>query len=133
MNHRIGRMIFGFGVGLLVAILSYRWIMDTAPRAERQLQETVVIAARELITSTVGAGALEIVDPLAPDRVIGKSYVYPIEGGWEVSGFYRRDEVDLWHPYLLTLDDSMALTHAKVSDKALLPKMSEDPRLEVLP
>ena len=46
-NHRIGGLVFAFGVGLLVAFLSYQWITDPAPRLERQLQEATVMAARE--------------------------------------------------------------------------------------
>lgn len=133
MNHRIVRLIFGFGVGLLVAFLAYRWIVDPAPRIERAIQESTVIAARAHLERAVDAGSLEIVDPLAPDRIIGKTYVYRDTNGWEVSGFYRRDEKDLWHPYLMTLDKSLGLTHLKLSDKSLLESMTSDPRLEVLP
>ena len=133
MNHRIGRLIFAFGVGLIVAVLAFRWIADPGPRVERQLQETVVLASRRLLEETLAIGALEIVDPLAPDRVVGKSYVYRAADGWEVSGFYRRDENDLWHPYLMALDAALGLAHLKVSDSALLNRQAEDSMLEILP
>lgn len=133
MNHRVGRLVFGFSVGLIIAVLSYRWIADTGPRIERQEQERVVVASREHLHATLGLGQLELVDPLSPDRVVGKAYVYPAGDGWEVSGFYRRDDQDLWHPYLVTLDASTKLTHLKISDTPLLDRSGEAGVLEVLP
>jgi hypothetical protein len=133
MNHRVGRLVFGFSVGLIIAVLSYRWIADTGPRIERQEQERVVVASREHLHATLDLGQLELVDPLSPDRVVGKAYVYPAGDGWEVSGFYRRDEQDLWHPYLVTLDASTKLTHLKISDTPLLDRSGEAGVLEVLP
>ncbi len=126
-------MVFGIGVGLLAAFLAYRWATDPAPRAERELQETVVITTRRLLSETLDVDALQVVDALAPDRKVGKAYVFSSADGWEVSGYYRRDENDLWHPYLATLDASLALTHLKVSDPALLERPRDSTVLEVLP
>lgn len=132
MNHDVGRVVFAVAVGLLVAVLSYRWIMNTEPRNQRMQEEAVVTEARYLLQSTLEIGALEIVDPLAPDRVVGKTYVYPRDDGWDVSGFYRRDENDLWHPYLIALDANLALMQLRVSDSALLDRNGVG-MLEVLP
>ncbi len=133
MNHHTGRLLFGLGVGLLVAFGAYQWITDPTPRTERQLEETAVIAARNLLESELAIGAVEIVDPLAPDRKVGKSYVYRSDFGWEVSGYYRRDAADLWHPYLMALDNSLTLTHLKLSDPALVGTATDKPYLEILP
>jgi hypothetical protein len=133
MNHRIGRIVFSLGIGLIVAIFAYRWIVDPAPRAERELQESVVATSRDLLVEKLAIGDIEIVDAIAPDRKIGKTYVYRANQGWELSGFYRRNENDLWHPYLMLLDNSAALIHLKVSDGALLDRASDDAALEVLP
>ncbi|MDH3532618.1 MAG: hypothetical protein OEO82_06775 [Gammaproteobacteria bacterium] len=133
MNHRIARLIFGFGVGLFVAVLAYRWAVDPAPRAQRELEESAVAASRGLLTETLAIGALEIVDPLAPDRKVGKTYVYRAGDAWEVSGYYRRDDNDLWHPYLVKLDASLALQHLKIADSSLLDRDNEAAILEVLP
>lgn len=133
MNHRIGRLVFGFGVGILLAFLAFRWASDPAPRLERQLQESVVASARFFLQETLAIGELEIVDPLAPDRKVGKTYVYRAGEGWEVSGFYRRDETDAWHPYLASLDGKQGLLLLKVSDTALLHRQGESPLLEILP
>ena len=133
MNHRLGRLAFGFGVGFLAAFLAFRWASDPAPRLERQLQESVVASGRFFLEQTLAIGELEVVDPLAPDRKVGKTYVYRADEGWEVSGFYRRDDADLWHPYLVTLDDKQALVRVKVSDTALLNRQGKSPALEILP
>ena len=118
-------------VGLAVAVFAYQWITNPAPRQERQNEERAVQASRELLVSVVGAESLEIVDPLAPNRKVGKVYVYAEEPGWAVSGYYRRDEDDEWHPFLMSLDATPAMTHLKVQDEAL--EGNTNPLLEVLP
>lgn len=132
MNHQIGKLLFGLVVGVLVAVFSYRWITNVEPRDDRLQEESVVVASRVLLERTLAIGTLQIVDPLAPDRVVGKAYVYPRESDWEVSGFYRRSDADLWHPYLITLNAELSLVHLKVSDSALLHRDDEE-LLEVLP
>ena len=131
MNHRIARLVFAFGVGLLVAFLSYRWITNPAPRLERQQQEAVVLLARSSLADVTGIAAPEIVDPLAPDRKVGKVYVYRAGDGWEVSGYYRRSDDDQWRPFLMSLDATPKMTHLKVQDPALADMTH--PLLEVLP
>jgi hypothetical protein len=132
MQHQIARIVFALAVGLLIAFLSYRWVTITAPKGAREAEERVVETSRALLQTTLGIGELELVDPLSPDRVVGKAFVYPLSDGWEVSGFYRRGPRDLWHPYLVTLDTSLSLQHLKISDTALLQRNGED-ILEVLP
>jgi hypothetical protein len=135
MNHRVGRLIFGFAVGLLVAIFAYRWVTDPAPRAERELEESVLASARTVLVATLMTGDLEIVDSLNPDRKVGKTYIYRSGSGWEVSGYYRRSADDRWHAYLLSLSDSMELEHLKFQDRdqALVSRASGDARLEAVP
>lgn len=131
MKQRTGGLLFGAGVGLIVAVLSYQWITNPLPREERRLEEAVVLDARNYLNAHLGVR--EIVDPLAPSRKIGKSYVYRAGTGWEVSGFYRRDENDRWHAFLMSLDDARNVRHLKVQDNGLLGRASEDPILEVSP
>lgn len=135
MNHRIASVVFGVVAGLAVAIWSYQWI--TQPREEprgREDEERVVLAARELLTESLGLDNVEFIDPLAPKRSIGKVYVYPYEEGWQVSGFYRRDAIDRWHPFLITMAADRTLVQLKVRDpdKALLERARSDTTLEVL-
>ena len=133
MNHRIGQIVFGLAVGLIIATFAYRWIADPFPRAERAMQEAVVATSRELLKETLAIGRIEIVDALEPDRKVGKTYVFRADEGWEVSGYYRRSERDLWHPYLVTLDSTQSLVHLKISDPDLMDRASNPPILEVLP
>ena len=132
MNHRIGRLVFGFSVGLLAAYYAYNWAVNSGPSAQRAQEEQAVIEARGSLHDTLGMENLTIVDPLLPDRVVGKTYVYASAGGWEISEYYRRDENDLWHPYLVTMNASFAATHVKISDSALL-HLDGQGILEVLP
>ncbi len=133
MNHKIGRLIFGFGVGLLVAVFALKWISDPAPRAERALQETVAVAARQILKETLGLDGLEMVDPVEPDRKVGKSYIYRRNDGWEISGYYRRSDGDRWHPFLMVLDDSVALMSLKVQDPELVDRAQSEALLEAIP
>ena len=132
MNHRIGRLVFAFGVGILLAFASYKWITNPEPRLERQQQESAVMAAREQLEATIGVAGLEVVDPLAQNRKVGKSYVYRAGEGWEVSGYYRRGEDDLWHPYLMSLNSSRVMTHLKVQDDSLQEIAAGNDLVEVI-
>jgi len=133
MNHRIARLLFAFAVGLVVAVLSFKWITNPEPRAERLLEESVVAVARQHLQVMAPGSELELVDPLSPDRNVGKSYVYRASIGWEVSGYYRRGEGDRWHPFLMGIDNADGMISLKVQDSRLADLSSEDPRIEVLP
>ena len=133
MNHRIARLVFALGVGSAVAFMALQWISNPAPRAERELEETIVDFARQQLRETLELDTLMIVDPLAQDRVVGKSYVYRAGDGWEVSGYYRRGEGDRWHPFLMTLNAIPAMTHLKVRDAALDEQAAANALIEVLP
>ena len=135
MNHRIGRAVFALVVGLLVASLSYRWITNPEGRIERVVQETVVASSRAHLKSVLGIESLEIVDPLSPNRKVGKVYVYPEGDSWAVSGHYRRDDADRWHPYLMSLDAERRMSFLKLqdSDQQLNERAASDPLLEISP
>jgi len=132
MNHRIGRSLFALIVGLAVAVFAFQWITNPEPRAERVLEETAVKVARSLLADKIGVDALEIVDPVAPDRKVGKVYVYREAPGWAVSGYYRRSAKDAWHPYLMTMTQDGDLLRLKAQDPALAHKASNDPTLDVI-
>lgn len=133
MNHRIGRMLFAFGIGLVVAFYSYQWITNPEPRAERAAEEQVVERSRIELRSLLAEDSLELVDPLSPDRKVGKVYVYAEGPGWAVSGYYRRGVQDPWHPYLMTLTDDLEFVRLKAKDALLLNQAAGDTRLEVVP
>ena len=135
MNHRIGRVLFALLIGGAVALFSYQWITNPAGREERQLQLTVVDAARAQLKVVLGKDDLEIVDPVSPNRKAGKVYVYPVGEAWSVSGYYRRDDADRWHPFLMSLNAGLELEALKFqdSDAELIERAESDPRLEISP
>lgn len=134
MNHRIGQFVFALLIGLVVAVSAYRWITDPGGREAYALQVNVVEASRLRLRNAIGIEAVEIVDTLAPNRVAGKAYVYPEGDGWSVSGYYRRDDEDRWHPYLMSLRSDLTLASLKLQDKdpALIEHVKQDSRIEVV-
>ena len=135
MDHRIGRTVFAVFAGLLVAYVAYQWITNPAGREERVLQVAVVETSRELIKAVVGGVSLQVVDPLSPNRKVGKVYVFPEGEQWAISGYYRRGEADRWHPYLMTLAADHGLHGLKIQDnnEALLERAALDPLIDVTP
>lgn len=139
VNHKVIRMTVALTIGVFLAFFSYQRVTDQELGQERALEEAAVLAGREILRSIVTAGEeIEIVDPLAPSRVIGKVYIYPAEGGWQLSGYYRRKAQisgDRWHPYLMSLDDGLALIQLSVNDKdeRLKASAASDPRISVDP
>ncbi len=131
---RPGSIVFGILVGLIVAFLSYQWITDPGKREQRVQQELAVNATRAFLREKLVVTELDIVDPLAPDRKVGKVYVYPADDGWEVSGYYRRDDRDEWHAYLalLDVDRSLQLLRVQDDDAALKQRAASDPAFEAL-
>ncbi len=107
-DHRVGRAVFATVTGLVVAWFAFQWITDPVPRAQRQAEEAAVLAARALLAAEVGATGLELVDPLAPNRKVGKVYVYAESPGWAVSGYYRHGEEERWSPYLVRMTGDLA-------------------------
>ena len=132
-KQRIGRAIFVTIFSLGVAWYSYTWITDPSGRAERALQESVVLVARARLAEAVDIAELEFVDPLAEQRKVGKVYIYRTEDGWEVSGYYRRNSDDEWHPWLMRMNAELMRTHLKVQDAGLVERAAGDPALEVTP
>lgn len=133
INHRTGSIVFGLVVGIAVAAWSYQWIGDPQRAAARQAEERAVLRARDLLSERLSLPEPQVVDPLAPNRKVGKVYVYPAAGGWDVSGFYRRDDDDRWHAYLLSVSPGNELAALKVDDDdpGLAALALSDPLLEV--
>lgn len=134
-KNRKGSIVFGLAIGILLALLSYQWISDPSKRLERAEQEQLVMAARRYLGTTLQLSGLEIVDPLSPNRKVGKVYVYPRDADWEVSGYYRRNADDRWHAYLMTLSDDFILMNLKVqdSDNGLIEHSRNNNVLDVIP
>jgi hypothetical protein len=136
INHRVTRWIFAFAAGLLLSLYAFERISDPEPARERAREEAVVLTARGILQRYVAPRqSLDMVDPLQPNRKIGKVYVYPADAGWEISGHYRRNVDDRWHPYLMSLDGEMRLTSLAVkdADERLLALSSRDPKFSAAP
>jgi len=136
INHRYLRWIVAFSVGLVLALLAFQRATDPEPARQRAIEESVVYEARQILVSYVlPGGDLQLVDPLAPDRKVGKTYVWPNEDGWDVSGYYRRDENDVWHPFLMNLDASSQLISLAVKDgnDRLIGMSAQDTKFSAVP
>ncbi len=135
MDDRAGSAVFALLIGLLVVYLSFQWVTNPEGREERSMEIAVVESSRALIATVIEAETLEIVDPVSPNRKVGKVYIYPEGEGWAVSGYYRRDEVDRWHPYLMLLRADHSLISLKLQDSSpqLLKRAESDPLLEISP
>ena len=139
VNHKVIRVVIALAIGVFLALFSYQRITDQEPGLERAQEEAAVLAARKILREFVAVDAeIEIIDPLAPSRVIGKVYIYPADSGWQLSGYYSRvggDQNDRWHPYLMSLDAGLVLLSLSVkdTDSQLIATAAGDPRFSVDP
>ena len=136
ISHKVVRPLVAVTVGLVLALYSYQRITDPEPGLQRATEEAIVMVARDILQSYVSPGNLiESVDAVSPARKVGKSYVYPTDDGWELSGHYRRDENDRWHPYLMVLNGDAGLKSLAVQDgnDRLIGMSAQDPKFSALP
>lgn len=136
INHKVIRPLVALVFGLMLALYAYERVTDPEPALQRAQEEAIVISARDILQSYVAPGALlEIVDPVAPDSKVGKVYILPASQGWEVSGHYRRDENDSWHPYLMALNAGGGLESLAVRDgnDRLIGMSAQDPKFSAVP
>ncbi len=136
ISHKVVRPLVAVTVGLVLALYSYQRITDPEPGLQRAREEAVVMVARDILQSYVSPGNLiEIVDAVSPASKVGKSYVYPTDDGWELSGHYRRDENDRWHPYLMVLNGDAGLKSLAVQDgnDRLIGMSAQDPKFSAVP
>jgi hypothetical protein len=136
LTHRIARITIALGIGLALSLYAYQRVTDPEPAMQRAQEEAVVLAARDILRHYVRPAAeLRIVDPVSPDRKVGKSYIYPTETGWEVSGHYRRDDTDHWHPFLMDLNPDASLAKLSVRDSpdSFPAEARQDPKFNAQP
>ncbi|HWM28987.1 MAG TPA: hypothetical protein VNQ14_11055 [Woeseiaceae bacterium] len=136
MRHNIAKFTIALGVGIALALYAFHRATDPEPAMQRAREEAVVLAARDVLRSYIEAGPeFRIVDPVSPDRKVGKAYIYPTASGWELSGHYRRDATDPWHPFLMELDAERALVGLAVKDGSdgLAAKALKDPKFTARP
>ncbi len=136
INHKVVRPLVAVVVGLVLALYSYQRITDPEPGLQKVREEGLVMVARDILQSYVSPGnAIEIVDALSPASKVGKVYIYPTDDGWELSGHYRRDENDRWHPYLMALNEDAGLKSLAVQDgnDRLIGMSAQDPKFSAVP
>ena len=136
INHKIVRPVVAVTLGLILALYAYQRVVDPEPALQRAREEAVVMTARDILRSYVAPGTnLEIVDPVSPNRKVGKTYIYPAGDGWEVSGHYRRGDADRWHPFLMSLDGGAGLESLAVRDAndRLIGMSSQDLKFSAIP
>lgn len=125
--------VFALIVGLALAWTVYDWATDPQRGLQRQEEEQMVLAARYRLIQTLAlSSAAEVVDPLAPNRVAGKVYIYPSDGMWEVSGYYRRNDQANWLPWLMRVDaDRMHVLRLSSDDPAAKDLAESDPLISL--
>jgi Ni,Fe-hydrogenase maturation factor len=136
INHKVIRPLVAVTIGLVLALYSYQRITDPEPGLQRASEEAIVMLARDILQSYVSpVNVIEIVDAVSPASKVGKSYIYPADDGWELSGHYRRDENDRWHPYLMSLNEDAGLKSLAVQDgnDRLIGMSAQDPKFSAVP
>lgn len=136
INHKVVRPLVALFLGVILALYAYQRVTDPAPGLLRAREEAVVMSARDILQSYIAPGeTLEIVDPVAANRKVGKVYIYPDGEGWEVSGYYRRDEGDPWHPYLMSLNAEAELESLAVRDAndRVISMSAQDSKFSAVP
>lgn len=136
MKHRVVRWLVASALGLVLALYAFNRVTDPEPRMQRTREEAAVMTAREILQSYVAPmGQIELVDPLAANRKVGKVYVYPTDTGWDISGHYRRAPGDSWHPFLMSLDPQGELVSLAVKDanERLIGMSAQDPKFSAVP
>jgi hypothetical protein len=82
-SHRLTKVLVAFGLGFAQAQFAFHLATNARSPETRAREEAMVHLARDNLTRHVASdGPLEIVDPLAPNRAIGKVYIYPSNDGF---------------------------------------------------
>ena len=124
-KYTLGQIIFALTVGFLAATSVY--FSSTSPdiTIQRESEEAVIKQSEKLFMTILQMpNTTQIIHPLNPDRDVGKSYIYPLDGDWQISGFYRRNQNEEWRAWLISLDKSLKLIDLRV--QGLISEFDED-------
>ncbi len=136
MKQKFTSIVVALLFGLAAALYAYDWVTDPAPRLQREQEERVVVSVRDILKRYVAPGTdIELVDPVDPDRKVGKVYISPVDGGWEISGYYRREATDPWHPWLMSVNSELQLQSLSVQDSnpEVIEQASAEPKFDAAP
>ncbi len=117
----MNQKVFAVIIGLTVSYFSYEWAVNPEPRLQRQKEEKIVIKSRRSFLHLLElTEKTRIIDPLNPDRKVGKTYLSPSDSGWQISGYFRRNEDERWRPWLMSLDNELNVIELRLQgDKNL--------------
>ena len=124
-KYTLGQIIFALTVGFLAATSVY--FSSTSPdiTIQRESEEAVIKQSEKLFMTILKMpNTTQIIHPLNPNRDVGKSYIYPLDGDWQISGFYRRNQNEEWRAWLISLDKSLKLIDLRV--QGLISEFDED-------
>ena len=124
-KYTLGQIIFALTVGFLAATSVY--FSSTSPdiTIQRESEEAVIKQSEKLFMTILQMpNTTQIIHPLNPNRDVGKSYIYPLDGDWQISGFYRRNQNEEWRAWLINLDNSLKLIDLRV--QGLISEFDED-------
>jgi hypothetical protein len=114
-KYTLGQIIFALIVGLFAASVVYFSSISPNISIQREKEEAVIKQSEKIFMTILQMpSSTEMVHPLNPDRDVGKSYIYPLDGDWQISGFYRRNQNDEWRGWLINLDKSLNLIELRV-------------------
>ena len=133
-EYTIKQIIFALTIGFVLSWFVYQSTIKPPYQAQRKLEEQIVTKANFLLIEKLGLPAdIEVIDPVNADKDVGKTYISPENKKWQVSGYYRRNELDEWHPWLMNLDESYNLTGLSVQDYPYLfsPEIIESPLISI--
>ena len=135
MKHKFLKIIIFLILFIAALTYTYRNVYEPISVNQRGDEIQIIHITRSIIKSYIDISPdIEIIDPLNPNRKIGKSYIFPSDNGWEISGYYKKTDYDNWHPWLISLNSVNELVSITVKDDNLRinKKSIEDPFLLIV-
>jgi hypothetical protein len=135
MKHKFLRIIIFSILFIAVLTYTYRNVYEPISANQRDDEIQIIHITRSIIKNYIDISPdIEIIDPLNPNRKIGKSYIFPSDNGWEISGYYKKTDYDNWHPWLISLNSVNELVSIAVKDDnpRINKKSIEDPFLLIV-
>ena len=113
------QIVFAIIVGLSLSSFVYFSTISPDSQKQRAIEETVVLEAEKLFFILLELpDSSEIISPINENRDVGKTYIYPsVNGGWQISGYFRRSQLEGWSPWLMNLDESINVIELKVQGR----------------
>ena len=113
------QIVFAIIVGLSLSSIVYFSTISPDSQKQRATEETVVLEAEKLFFILLELpDSSEIISPINENRDVGKTYIYPtVNGGWQVSGYFRTSQGEEWNPWLMNLDENINVIELKVQSR----------------